>query len=64
MIVKIKLIFELVQLLVSAYKFITGALSEAKFRKAVRKRKANYDAFIKGTRADRLKILKKENDEN
>ena len=60
---KIKLVLELLQLLVAAYKFITGAISEAKFNRIVKSRKNNFDKFIKSDRKTRLQILKDENDD-
>lgn len=63
MFTNIKAIFELIKLLISTYKFISGAISDAQYKKEVNTRKKNYDKFMKGTREDRLDVLRDENEE-
>ena len=59
----IKTIIEFLRLLIDSYKFIEGQMSEAKYHSAVNSRKKNYDKFMVGDRAERLRILAEENDE-
>lgn len=64
MIANLKLLFEVISLVLDGLKFIQGQISEHKYTSAIKKRKENYGKFIKGSRADRLNVLREENEEN
>jgi hypothetical protein len=62
MFTNVKAIIEFIKLLLNTYEFISGAIDEAKYNAAVKKRKKNYDKFISGSRDDRLDVLRDENE--
>jgi len=58
----IKSVIEIIKMVLDGLKFVTGEITEQIYLGKLRKRKNSYTKFVEGERADRLRVLQKENE--